>query len=138
MPRKERARIEAENTKIEQQKQEQLAKEQKEKEEKEETQRNLNSCLDDADSSYNNLWFRECEGKGLLSAECKKFVGISSSIEYYEKYPTEKSDNIFDDITKYYEKRDKCSCLLPKYNADRAEEINQSDKAECFKKYPQK
>lgn len=127
--------------KIEQEKQDRLVEEIKEQDAETKAEKALNDCIASAEESSSTFWNSECRAKGLLSNKCISLLDMT--FEEYAKQnniPSAKEnlDENLKAITDYYKQRRECSCLLPKYNADRIDESLKRDKDECFRKYPQK
>ncbi len=103
--------------KIEQEKQDQSAKELKEQEAKDQTEQALNICLSEADNSLKNSFIALCKDDKRISGG-DEVSCLSGAIDDKVNYMTVSSlyDSLFKRIL---DKREK-------------------DKAECFKKYPQK
>lgn len=133
--------------KIEQEKQAQLEKEIKEQQAKTVAEQALSTCMATAEVSYGDRWDRECKTQGKLTSKCIDINELSFE-EYLEKYGLtneeyRKQRNITDDggfaaMFDYFKRRDEeCSCRLLVSTADRFNESLETDKAACFKRYPQ-
>ncbi len=141
--------------KIEQAKQEQLTKEVKEQKAKEDAEQALNSCIANAEENYSDRWYKECKAQGKLTSKCIDVKELSYD-EYLKKYgltseeyvkqrsltpkdPNDpKSVRISATVDYFFKRPDECSCRLLVSTADRFNEGLEKDKAECFKRYPQK
>lgn len=144
---------------IERQQQIKIEQEEKEKsaeqQAREEAVQALNTCTANAESNYSDRWHRECKAQGKLTNKCIDIQELSFD-QYLEKYgltvenyvrerdlePTDSNNPIsvrlaatFDYILRADEE---CSCRLLVNTADRLNESLETDKAECFKRYPQK
>lgn len=63
--------------------QEQLDLEAKEQQAKEEIQQGLETCLSNANESYNNQWYEECKALGKLTRKCTELEKMT--IDEYAK-----------------------------------------------------
>lgn len=152
---KQRSIEKQQQIKIEQEKQDQLAKDIKEQQAKEEAEQALNTCIANAKSNYSDRWHSECKAQGKLTSKCIDINELSFD-EYLKKYgltakqyarernltPSDPDNPVSVRLSAsadYYLKRpDECSCRLLTSTADRFNESLEKDKAECFKRYPQK
>ena len=141
--------------KIKTEKQEQFNKETKEQEAKWEAKQALDTCISNAKESYHNQWNKECKAQGKLTNICIDVVELSYD-KFLKKYEITSEDyvklrhldpkNPDDPISVHLEasldyifkRPDECSCRLITSKADRFNETLEKNKAECFKKYPQK
>ena len=143
---------------IKQKRLEQLTKEQKNNKQREAEQA-LDNCMGYAESGYSDRWSKECKAQGKLTSKCIDINELSFD-EYLEKYgltteeyakernlpPKDPGDpdpfglSVRIQARRDYEKRasKECSCRLLVSTADRFNEGLEKDKAECFKRYPQK
>lgn len=153
---KQRSIEKQQQIKIEQEKQDQLAKDIKEQQAKEEAEQALNTCIDTAGSNYYDSWHKECKAQGKLTSKCIDIKELSFD-DYLKKYgltteeyvkqrnltpsDPDNSISVFLSAIRDYRTResgDECSCRLLVSTADRVNESLEQDKAECFKRYPQK
>jgi len=141
--------------KIEQAGQERLDKELKEKQAKEEAEQALNACIANAKENYHDRWYEECKAQGKLTCKCIDVNELSYE-EYLKKYgltseeyvkqrnltPTDPNDptsvRLSATLDYILKRPEECSCRLLVSTADRFNEALEKDKAECFKRYPQK
>ena len=114
------------------------------KQEQDKTKQALDTCLATTESNSRDYWYSECKSESRLTDRC-----ISLHNMTFEKYakqnnilnlqnPQGKSLNLkaIGDFNK--EKYECGNCSLPFDNGDRIAKSRQDNKAECFKKYPQK
>jgi preprotein translocase subunit YajC len=136
----EEMKIKAEQNKLEQERLDDLLKEQKIKQAEEDREEKLNACIATAANLYSDNWLNECIARVLSPKDCKKYKGIYSAFDYYEQYPTEKTSTStiisLDDFNRFNEKKEACSCMLPKTIADSLGETAQTEKSNCYKQYP--
>ena len=141
--------------KIETEKQDQLAEELKEQQVKEEAEQALNTCIANAERNYSDRWHKECKAQGKLTNKCIDIKELSYD-EYLKKYgltseeyvkqrsltPADPNDpasvRLSATLDYIFKRPDECSCRLLVSTADRFNESLEKDKAECFKRYPQK
>ncbi len=139
--RQQEVKIQEERRQQEVKRQEQEAKELKEQEAKEEIKWALDNCISDAEKNYHRLWHNECKALGKLTSKCIDIVELSYN-EWVKKYGQVDADKYYD-IKEFGNSRvikskhnEDCACRLPTIIADRYGKILETDKEECFKRYP--
>lgn len=118
---------------------EQLTKN-KEQQTRDKVKQGLETCIAGAEKSYNSFWFSECKDRGQLTNRCISLHEMT--FEEYAKqnnipFASETIEERLKALDDFQKQQDDCSCLLPKYNADRIDESLKRDKDECFRRYPQ-
>ena len=133
IPQKDKVQLDLQKQKLQQQKEIQSQKDQK----AEDNKQALNSCLDDAGTSYNNNWRSNCRSRGLLQNECDE-DSINLSFKDYQKQNNLRDFNGFGEYLKYSTKKERdCTCSLPLELAKSINDDLKQDKDICFKKYQQ-
>ena len=122
IPQKDRQKIEQQKFEMEQKRKDEQAK-----------QQSLQSCLDEADTTYHDTWTNMCKKQGRLSDECIELLDMKFD-EYAEKNSIPQ-DKRLQAIDEFYDKRDECSCLLPHANAETISGYRTEASEECFRKF---